>query len=175
MSMNVSARQLADARFVTDVEATLRQTGLDPSRLRLEITESAAAADSKLTATVLSHLKHLRVGVILDEFGTGNSSWSGLRRFPVDALKIDHSLIAGMLSDRGTCETVELIILLAHKLKFKVIAEGIETARQLDQLHALGCDLGQGYLFSQPVEAKAVEKLLRKQSPLPKARSAKAQ
>jgi EAL domain-containing protein (putative c-di-GMP-specific phosphodiesterase class I) len=108
---------------------------------------------------VLSHLKHLRVGVVLNDFGTGNSSLSGLRQFPVDALKIDRSLIGGMLTDRGTCDTVELIILLAHKLKFKVIAEGIETSRQLDQLHALGCDLGQGYLFSQPVEAKAVEEL----------------
>ena len=175
MSVNVSARQLADARFVTDVDTALRQTGIDPSRLHLEMTERVAAADPKLTAAVLSHLKRLRVGVILDDFGTGNSSLSGLRQFPVDALKIDRSLINGMLTDRATFDTVELIIVLAHKLKLKVIAEGIEAPRQLDHLRALGCDLGQGYLFSQPVEAKAAEELLRQQNPLPRAKVAGAQ
>jgi diguanylate cyclase (GGDEF)-like protein len=144
------------------------------NRLKLEA-ELREAADSKLTATVVSHLKHLRVGVILDDFGTGNSSLSGLRQFPVDALKIDRSLVAGMLTDRGTYDTVELIILLAHKLKLKVIAEGIETSRQLDQLHTLGCDLGQGCLFSQPVEARAAEDLLRQASLIPRTRVAGAQ
>jgi diguanylate cyclase (GGDEF)-like protein/PAS domain S-box-containing protein len=175
ISVNVSPRQLADARFVTDMEAALRQTGIDPSRLHLEMTESVAAADPKLTATVFSRLKHLRVGVTLDDFGTGNSSLSGLRQFPIDALKIDRSLIGGMLTDRSTCDTVELIILLAHKLKLKVIAEGIENTRQLDHLHAAGCDLGQGYLFSQPVEAKAAEELLRQRNPIPHAKVAAAQ
>jgi len=175
MSVNVSARQLADARFAADIEAALRQTGIDPSRLQLEMTEIVAAADPKLTATVLSHLKHLRVGVILDDFGTGNSSLSGLRQLPVGALKIDRSLIGGMLTDRATCDTVELIIVLAHKLKLKVIAEGIETTRQLDRLQALGCDLGQGYLFSHPVEAKAAEEFLRQRNPLPHAKVAGAQ
>jgi diguanylate cyclase (GGDEF)-like protein/PAS domain S-box-containing protein len=174
MSVNVSARQLADAHFLTDVETALRQTGIDPSRLHLEMTESVASADPKLTATVLSHLKHLRVGVILDDFGTGNSSLSGLRQLPLDALKIDRSLIGGMLTDRATCDTVELIILLAHKLKLKVIAEGIESPRQLDHLHQMGCDLGQGYSFSQPVEAKAAEDLLRQSNPLPHAKVAGA-
>jgi EAL domain-containing protein (putative c-di-GMP-specific phosphodiesterase class I) len=175
MSVNVSARQLADARFVPDMEAALRQTGVDPSQLHLEITESVAATDPKLTATVLSHLKHLRMGVILDDFGTGPSSLSGLRQFPIDALKIGRSLIHEMLTDRATCDTVDLIILLAHKLKLKVIAEGIETTRQLDHLHALGCDLGQGYLFSQPVEARAAEEFLRQRNPLPHAKVARAQ
>jgi len=175
MSVNISARQLADARFVTSTETSLRQTGIDPSRLHLEMTESAAAADPKLTANALSQLKRLRVGVILDDFGTGNSSLSGLRQFPVDALKIDRSLIAGMLSDRATAETVELIILLAHKLKLKVIAEGIETIRQLDYLYAQGCDLGQGHLFSPPVDAKAAEELLRQPNAIPHAKVASAQ
>jgi diguanylate cyclase (GGDEF)-like protein/PAS domain S-box-containing protein len=166
ISVNLSAKQLADAGFVTGLEAILRETGVDPSRLHLEMTESVAAADAKLTATVLSHLKHLRVGVILDDFGTGNSSLSGLRQFPIEALKIDRSLVGGMLVDRGTCDTVELIILLAHKLKLKVIAEGIESAKQLDHLHQLGCELGQGFFFSPPVEAKAAEQLLRQRSPV---------
>ena len=157
------------------MEAALRQTGIDPSRLHLEITEGVAASDPKLTTAILSRLKRLRVGVILDDFGTGNSSLSGLRQFPVDALKIDRSLIGGMLTDRATCDTVELIIVLAHQLKLKVIAEGIETTKQLDHLHALGCDLGQGYFFSQPLEAKAAEKLLRERNLLPHAKVAGAQ
>ncbi|MGD0567508.1 MAG: bifunctional diguanylate cyclase/phosphodiesterase [Candidatus Sulfotelmatobacter sp.] len=164
VSVNVSANQLADAQFVTRLESTLRETGLDPSRLRLEMTESVAAADAKVTATVLSQLKRLGVSVILDDFGTGNSSLSGLRQFPMEALKIDRSLVGAMQLDRGICETVELIILLAHKLKLKVIAEGIESAKQLDHLHEFGCDMGQGYFFSHPVEAKAAERLLRERS-----------
>jgi diguanylate cyclase (GGDEF)-like protein/PAS domain S-box-containing protein len=175
LSVNVSSKQLADGQFVTGLEATLRETGFDPSRLRLEMTESVATADAKLTATVLSHLKQLRVGVIFDDFGTGNSSLSGLRQFPVEALKIDRSLVGGMLADRQTCETVELIILLAHKLKLKVIAEGIESGRQFDHLHALGCELGQGLFFSPPVEAKAAEQLLRQRLPVLHAKVAGAQ
>jgi diguanylate cyclase (GGDEF)-like protein/PAS domain S-box-containing protein len=161
ISVNLSAKQLADARFVSDVEKTLRDTGMDPTRLHLEMTENVAAADPKLTASVVSNLRQLRVGVILDDFGTGNSSLIGLRQFPVEALKIDRSLVGGMLVDRGTSDTVELILLLAHKLKLKVIAEGIESAKQLDCLQQLGCELGQGFFFSQPVEAKAAERLLR--------------
>ena len=125
------------------------------------MTEAVAAADPKLTAMVLSHLRQLRVGVVLDDFGTGNSSLSGLQQFPIEALKINRALVGGMLADRGTSEMVELIILLAHKLKLKVIAEGIESGRQLDNLNALGCELGQGLFFSPPVEAKAAEQLLR--------------
>jgi EAL domain-containing protein (putative c-di-GMP-specific phosphodiesterase class I) len=165
ISVNLSARQLADAGFVAGVETTLRETGVDPSRLHLEMTESVAAADPKLTATVLSQLRQLRVGVILDDFGTGNSSLIELRQFPIEALKIDRSLVNGMLVDRSTCDTVELIILLAHQLKLKVIAEGIESAKQLEHLHQLNCELGQGYFFSQPVEAKAAERLLRQRTP----------
>jgi len=175
ISVNLSAKQLADTGLVTSLEAILRQTVVNSSRLHLEMTEGVAAADPKLTATVLSHLKRLGVGVILDDFGTGNSSLSGLRQFPVEALKIDRTLVSGMLVDRGTCDTVELIILLAHKLKLQVIAEGIESARQVDHLRQLGCELGQGYFFSPPVEAKAAERLLRQRSPVLHAKVAGAQ
>jgi diguanylate cyclase (GGDEF)-like protein/PAS domain S-box-containing protein len=161
ISVNVSAKELADAGFVGGVEATLRSAGMDPSRLHLEITETVAAADVKLTSAVLSNLKRLGVGVVLDDFGTGNSSLNGLRQLPLEGLKIDRSLISGILVDRGTRDGVELILLLAHKLKLKVIAEGIESAKQFEHLHQLGCELGQGYFFSQPVDAKAAEELLR--------------
>ena len=172
ISVNLSAKQFADARFVTDLQTALRETGIDPSRLQLEMTENVAAADPKLTVTLLSYLKHLGIAVILDDFGTGSSSLSGLRQFPVEALKIDRSLIDGMLVDRGTCDTVELIILLAHKMKLKVIAEGIESGKQLQHLQELGCDLGQGYLFSQPVEPRAAGNLLTQPTPQLHAKSA---
>jgi EAL domain-containing protein (putative c-di-GMP-specific phosphodiesterase class I) len=102
------------------------------------------------------------IGVILDDFGTGHSSLSGVRQFPVEGLKIDKTLVNEMLADRGAYDTVELIILLAHKLKLKIIAEGIETAKHLERLRDLGCDLGQGYLFSPPLEPEAASKLLAK-------------
>ena len=174
ISVNLSAKQFADARFVPEVQAAIRQTGVDPCRLQLEITETVASTDPKLTVTVLSYLKHLGVGVILDDFGTGNSSLNGLRLFPVEALKIDRSLISAMLADRGTSDMVELIVLLGHKLKLKVIAEGIESARHWDRLCELGCDLGQGYFFSQPVDPEAAGKLLNRGSLLLQAKVAGA-
>jgi|SRR5271165_795339 len=163
ITVNVSARQFADARLVNDIQDALRETGVDPSRLHLEMTESVAAADPRLTITVLSHLKHMGIGVILDDFGIGSSSLNGLRQFPVDALKIDRSLIQEMQTDRGTSDMVEVIITLAHKMNLRVIAEGIETARQLERLGELGCEFGQGYYFSQPLEAKAALQFLRQQ------------
>ncbi len=175
VSLNLSAKQFADARFVTDLQAAIRATGVEPSRLQLEMTEAVAATDPKLTVTVVSYLKHLGIGVVLDDFGSGNSSLNALRQFPVQALKIDRSLIDGMLADRGTLDTVELIIMLAHKLRLKVIAEGIETLKQFQQLHDLGCDLGQGYFFSKPVEAKEAESVLRQfAAPLLRANAVRA-
>jgi diguanylate cyclase (GGDEF)-like protein len=161
MTVNISARQFADARLASDIQDALQQTGIDPSRLQLEITEGVAATDPKLTITVLSHLKHLGIGVILDNFGTGTTSLRGLRQFPVDALKIDRSLVQEMQSDLAACDIVELMVALAHKLKLSAIGEGIETARQAERLLELGCEYGQGYYFSQPLEAKAAEQFIR--------------
>ncbi len=155
MTVNLSARQLADGQLVNDIQDALRETGVDPSRLHLEITEAVAAADPKLTVTVLSHLKHMGIEVILDDFGVGTSSLCGLRRFPVDALKIDRSLIREMQSDLTCADMVEVIITLAHKLDLRVIAEGIETAKQLERLIEMGCEFGQGFYFSQALEPKA--------------------
>lgn len=162
---NISAKQLADASFVFELQSALRETGMPASQLHLEITEPVAAADPKITEAILLNLKQLSVGVILDDFGTGNSSLIALRQLPVEAVKIDRSLITAMLLDRGALEIVELIIMLAQKLKLKVIAEGIESAKQLDHLQVLGCELGQGYLFSPPLEAKAAQQLLSRRNP----------
>ncbi len=163
ITVNVSARQFADARLATDIQDALRDTGVDPSRLQLEITESIAATDPRLTVTVLSHLKHLGIGVILDDFGIGTASLRGLWQFPVDALKIDRSLIMDMQTDRSSADIVDLIVALAHKMQLRVIAEGIETSRQLERLLELGCEFGQGYYFSQPLESKAAHQFLRQQ------------
>jgi PAS domain S-box-containing protein len=163
ITVNVSARQFADARLASDLQDALRETGINPSQLQLEMTESVAAADPKLTVTVLSHLKHLGVGVVLDDFGVGSASLRGLWQFPVDALKIDRSLIRDMQSDRAASDMIEVFITLAHKINLKVIAEGIETVRQLERLGELGCEFGQGYYFSQPLEAKAALQFLRQQ------------
>jgi len=163
ITVNVSARQFADARLASDIQDALRETGVDPSRLQLEMTESVAAADPKLTITVLSHLKHMGIRVILDDFGIGSASLRGLWQFPVDALKIDRSLVREMQTDRAACDVVELIIALAHKMNLRVIAEGIENPRQVERLRELGCELGQGYHFSQPLDAKAALKFLRQQ------------
>ncbi len=172
ITVNVSARQFADARLASDIQDTLRQTGVDPARLQLEMTESVAAADPKLTITVLSHLKHMGIGVILDDFGIGSASLRGLWQFPVDALKIDRSLVREMQTDRSASDVVELIITLAHKMNLKLIAEGIETPRQVERLRELGCELGQGYYFSQPLDAKAAQQFLRQQVAPPSASGA---
>jgi EAL domain-containing protein (putative c-di-GMP-specific phosphodiesterase class I) len=125
------------------------------------MTENVAATDPKLTMTVLSHLKHMGIGVILDDFGIGSASLRGLRQFPIDALKIDRSLIREMQTDRASSDVVDLIVTLAHKMKLPLIAEGIENVRQVERLRELGCEFGQGYYFSQPLEPRAVQLLLR--------------
>jgi EAL domain-containing protein (putative c-di-GMP-specific phosphodiesterase class I) len=172
MTVNVSARQFANARLVNDIQDALQQTGIDPSRLQLEITETLAAADPKLTVTVLSHLKHMGIGVILDDFGTGMTSLRGLRQFPINALKIDRSLVREMQSDNTACDIVELIAALAHKMKLKAIAEGIETARQVERLLELGCEFGQGYYFSQPMDSRAALEFIRQEVVRAQAREA---
>jgi len=163
VTVNISAKQFADAGLVGMVQSALRETGLDGSHLQLELTENVAAHDPRLTSTVLSHFKHLGVSTILDNFGTGHCSLMALTDFPVDAFKIDRSLIGEMMTDRRVLDIVELIVTIAHKMKFQTIAEGIETTKQLEQLRDLRCELGQGYLFSQPLEANAAEQILRDQ------------
>ena len=170
ITVNVSARQFADARLVNDLQDALRDTGVDPARLQLEMTESVAGADPKLTVTVLSHLKHLGIGVVLDDFGIGSASLRGLWQFPVDALKIDRSLVREMQTDRSASDMIEMIITLAHKMKLRAIAEGIETLAQYERLRDLGCEFGQGYYFSQPLESKAALQFLLRTS----AKSSKA-
>ncbi|HLW84167.1 MAG TPA: EAL domain-containing protein [Candidatus Sulfotelmatobacter sp.] len=164
IAINVSARQLAHANLVSDLRDAIHASGIGPGSLQLEMSESLAMTNPRLTSSVLSQLRSLGVRVILQEFGTGHFSLSELRHFPVEGLKIDRSLVAELLTDSGTCDVVEMIITLARKMNVRVIAEGVETVKHLDRLQELGCQFGQGYLFSPPVDAGSAEKLLSRQS-----------
>ena len=160
MSMNVSAKEFAQPDLARDIQLALEETGVDPVCLRLEIMETIAMGDADKSGQVLEQLKALGVRLCIDDFGTGYSSLSRLQRFPVDALKVDRSFISNMESDKETHEIVRIIIMLAHSLGMKVVAEGVETSEQASQLRKLSCEQAQGYLFSRPCEAAAATKLL---------------
>ncbi|HXZ33536.1 MAG TPA: EAL domain-containing protein [Terriglobales bacterium] len=160
VTVNVSPKQFAHPHLVSDVEEALIQTGIDPRRLHLEITESVAMADSEKTKQVLSQLKNLGVGICLDDFGTGQSSLGRLRRFPVDIIKIDRSFISHMDSDAEARQIARLIVEFAHTLNLQVIAEGIETSAQVDYLKTWTCEFGQGYFFSKPLDQHGIERWL---------------
>jgi EAL domain-containing protein (putative c-di-GMP-specific phosphodiesterase class I) len=117
-------------------------------------------ADAERSGGVLAQLKALGVGLDIDDFGTGYSSLSRLQRFPVDTLKIDRAFVSHMDTDKETREIVRIIVMLAHNLGLKVVAEGVETQAQLELLRDLGCEKAQGYLFSKPVDHEAILKLL---------------
>ena len=132
------------------------ETGMPPADLELEITESALIYDVESAITTMEELMGLGVSISLDDFGTGFSSLSYLRRFPIDTLKIDKSFISEVTTDPDSEVIVNTIIAMAHSLKLKVIAEGVETEEQLAMLHARGCDQAQGYLFSRPLPYQEV-------------------
>jgi diguanylate cyclase (GGDEF)-like protein/PAS domain S-box-containing protein len=159
VEVNLSARQIDHPEIISTVEHILDDTGLPPANLTLEITESALMNDAASALRVLQALKDLGVTLAIDDFGTGYSSLSHLQRFPLDILKIDKSFVDELGVDRGGAEIVAAVVKLAHALGLQVIAEGVETERQLDELLRLDCDFAQGYLFSRPVPAhELVEK-----------------
>ena len=160
ISMNVSAREFEHPDLYREIAATLQQTGVPPSSLQLEIMETIAMGDAEKAGAVLAQLKALGVRLSIDDFGTGYSSLSRLQRFPVDTLKIDRSFISHMDSDQESREMVRIIVSLAHNFQLRVVAEGVETSVQADQLQELGCDLAQGYLYSRPVAGDAIPQLL---------------
>jgi diguanylate cyclase (GGDEF)-like protein/PAS domain S-box-containing protein len=160
IALNLSERQFVHPGLVDDLKRTIREAAIEPHWMQLEITEGAAMANAEFTVTMLSQFKAMGIGLILDDFGSGRSSLSSLRRFSVEALKIDRSLIQEILADRSACDIVELIITLAHKLRLRVIAKNIESTKQFDRLRELGCELGQGHCFSPALDAKAAEQLL---------------
>jgi len=165
LSVNVSTRQLQDDEFVDYVSAELARSGLPPSSLVLEITESAMMQDTEASIRRLDALKATGVKLAIDDFGTGYSSLSYLQRFPVDILKIDRAFVAAIGTATEEVPLVPAIVSLARALHLQAVAEGVETAVQVDALVALGCDYAQGFFFSEPVEAGAMGEQLAEGEP----------
>jgi diguanylate cyclase (GGDEF)-like protein/PAS domain S-box-containing protein len=158
VAVNLSPRQFNDPNLPRIVAAALKETGLPPRLLELEITESLAMRETDATLATLRKLKELGVSIAIDDFGTGYSSLAYLKRFPVDKLKIDRSFVAELPKDREQCAIVSAIVALAHALNVRVIAEGVETDAQREFLARCGCDFLQGYLVGKPLEADAAGK-----------------
>jgi diguanylate cyclase (GGDEF)-like protein/PAS domain S-box-containing protein len=166
MSVNLSARQFRHPGLVADVVGVLRATGLAPGALKLEITESVLMQHMEGAIATMHELKALGVRLAIDDFGTGYSSLAYLKHFPVDTLKIDRSFVRGIGRDHGDVAIVRSVIALADSLHLAVTAEGIETAEQLEELQALGCDRGQGFFLARPASDDAVRLLLAAESSL---------
>ena len=160
VSVNLSAKQLMHPNLTRQVKDILFDTGLDASQLKLEVTESTVMEHSDRSLKVLCELDALGVNLSTDDFGTGYSSLSYLQRFPFERLKIDRSFINVMDKDEKSRAIVKTILMLGENLRLEVVAEGIETASQLDGLRSLGCKLGQGYLFSRPIDNETAEAFL---------------
>ncbi|MGE5656835.1 MAG: PAS domain S-box protein [Actinomycetota bacterium] len=164
MSVNLSGKQLGQLNLIEQIDETLAETGCDPSCLKLEITESVIVENVGSASLILSQLKARKIQLSIDDFGTGYSSLSYLHRFPIDTLKIDRSFVRRLGKSGGQpLQIVRAIVTLAHNLGLEVIAEGIETREQLQELQHLECELGQGYLFSTPLDSSAATDLLRNQ------------
>jgi diguanylate cyclase (GGDEF)-like protein len=160
VSVNLSARQFRQGSLVATIESALAETGLEASRLELELTESTIMGHGQEFVTMLAELKKLGVRVAIDDFGTGYSNLSYLSRFPIDALKIDRSFVSEVATDQQHALLAKAVISLGHSLRLKVVAEGVETAEQLDFLRHHGCDEVQGYFFSKPVPPEEFERML---------------
>ena len=161
VAVNLSPRQFDHAELLAEVDAALQRHALAPALLELEITESVALQGVERTVATLAALKARGLALAIDDFGTGYSSLGYLKRFPVDALKVDQSFVRSMDSDAGDAAIVRAVIALAHSFGLGVIAEGVETPAQLACLAALGCDYAQGYYFSRPLPPAQAVHLLR--------------
>jgi EAL domain-containing protein (putative c-di-GMP-specific phosphodiesterase class I) len=161
IAVNLSGRQFAQDALLAQVTRALDQSGLDPSRLELEITESTAMTQPERTARILAAVDQLGIGIAIDDFGTGYSSLAYLKRFPVDVLKIDRSFVRDLPDDPDDSAITRAVIALARSLKLRVVAEGVETVRQLDFLTAHGCDIAQGYYVAAPLAANDFEAFVR--------------
>jgi EAL domain-containing protein (putative c-di-GMP-specific phosphodiesterase class I) len=159
MSVNLSARQFGQPDLVDQVVAILAETGLDPTTLELEITESVVMDQSEVGIRTLHRLRDMGVRLVLDDFGTGYSSLAYLKHLPLDTIKIDRTFVAG-LDGEADRSIVEAVIALAHGLRISVVAEGIETEAQFEILREMGCDTGQGYLFARPLPEPDAARLL---------------
>ena len=160
MSVNITPKEFAQSDLASEIGKTLQEIGFDPACLQLEIVETIAMGDAEKSGHVLAQLKALGVCLSIDDFGTGYSSLSRLRRIPVDTLKIDRAFIMHMDTDPESREIVRIIIMLAHNLGLKVVAEGTETEEHIRLLKQLNCEMAQGYCYSRPADDQAMLKLL---------------
>ena len=159
MSINLACQQLQEPQFIEKLDRILKETGVDGSSLRLEITESALIEPGGSVRDTLEKIRKRKIKLSIDDFGTGYSSLSYLRRFPIDNLKIDRSFIEQMNTDAENLEIVRVIIALAKTLGMDAISEGVETPQQLQQLKALGCEFGQGFLFAKPLTSEMIDSI----------------
>ncbi len=159
ISVNVSGKQLVDVDFPNQVSQVLDESGIAPESLKLEITESSAIKNMDSAENILSQLNQLGVHLSVDDFGTGYSSLSNVHRLPVNSLKIDRSFLMNTQESEENWEIIKTIMNMAQSLGLEVIAEGVETSTQVVRLLTLGCKLGQGYYFAQPLEVAAIDHL----------------
>lgn len=160
IAVNLSGKHFGHPALVEQIKTVLAETGMDPANLKLELTESAIMDNAETAILMLKQIKETGVQISIDDFGTGYSSLSYLHRFPIDLLKVDRSFVSAMEENTENGEIVRTVIALAKALKLKVVAEGIESIHQYHQLRILGCEYGQGYLFSKPLQVDDIERLL---------------
>jgi EAL domain-containing protein (putative c-di-GMP-specific phosphodiesterase class I) len=165
IAVNLSVRQLSDTHLVSDLAELLRETGLDPKLLQLELTEGMVMRDIERTLVLLRDIKALGISLAIDDFGTGYSSLAQLRRFPIDTLKVDRSFIRDIANNAEDKAITEAIIAMAKTLSLTVVAEGVETQEQMAMLRDKACDQMQGYYFSKPVTPDQFAELLRQHQP----------
>jgi EAL domain-containing protein (putative c-di-GMP-specific phosphodiesterase class I) len=156
ISVNLSARQFSDSMLLEKLTRIIQASGIDPSSLELEITESVVMSHAECAVGVLEQLKSIGVRIAIDDFGTGYSSLGYLKRFPIDTIKVDRSFIRDIPADSGDMKIARAIIAMAHALRLKVVAEGVENAEQLTFLRAQRCDAVQGYFLFRPLPADEV-------------------
>ena len=161
VAVNISGAQWSDPALIDHIQHALDESGLDPKRLVLELTEGIAIANPAAVTTTLMQLRAVGVRISVDDFGTGYSSLAYLRQFPIDALKIDRSFVQGVVSNKDTAEIVAGIMNLSNQLGLRVVAEGVEHEDQCEHLRALNCHAGQGHLFASPLDAESATDLLR--------------
>jgi EAL domain-containing protein (putative c-di-GMP-specific phosphodiesterase class I) len=167
IAVNLSARQFAQKTLLRDVGRIIAESGLTPESLELEITESLVMHNPEQATQTLEELKAMGISLSIDDFGTGYSSLSYLKRFPLDCVKIDRSFIKDIPVDADDMAITKGVIALGHSLRLKVVAEGVETAEQLDFLRANDCDELQGFFFSKPLPSEEVTTFLKNHTPKP--------
>ena len=159
MAVNISPSHFLDKEIVPLIKRIIDETGIAPAELELEVTECVVQTDQR-NLTIFQDLKNLGVLLAIDDFGTGYSSFASLKHLKVDCLKIDKYFVDDMLVDKKALLLISSMIEMGHKLGYGIIAEGVETPKQLSILKQLGCGTAQGYFFTKPVDADAISKLL---------------